>query len=242
MEHKNNPKVIPSLSGIRACISNAERLLNDSKKASIPTSAALLELSLEEISKGWWLMLKLVFLREKAESPSAKLRNDSSLRSVINASGVSTADMSDEIKLHLTPLREMLMTTDNWNSLRDHNFKLRFMKELKGMLEFLLPIYLKEVNPNIVKKIGKEISPYETQNLTKVQIDARFSGVMDILDGLDNATFTKLDDLKNDGFYVEYKDGEFIQPADRVFPVPKLYAFVDLLIRGLRNFSKYYNS
>lgn len=45
---------------VQLCISNAERLLNDAAAdVSIPTSAALIELGLEETLKGWILLLNL---------------------------------------------------------------------------------------------------------------------------------------------------------------------------------------
>ena len=62
----NNPiKIRPSLESIEICLLNSQRLASDAEKVSLPTRAALLELSLEEITKGW--MLYFTFLKQKGK-------------------------------------------------------------------------------------------------------------------------------------------------------------------------------
>lgn len=243
MNLENNQKIIPSLAGVRACISNSERLLQDATKVTSPTSAALTELSLEEISKGWWLMIKLIFSPEKKETSTTKLIKNKSLDSIVKTSGITLKEESKAMKQHLSKLREMVDSTDSWKSLKDHDFKLKFMKELKLLIEYVIPNYVKALSPNEMKRIAKiTVSKYETNNISQKQIKERSNKILEVIKGLDNTFFDSLDDIKNEGFYVEYNEGEFIRPSDRFSYTPNLQQFVSFMVISLKGISSYYGS
>ena len=164
-------KIVPYLAGIRVCISNAERLFEDSTKVSKPTSAALTELALEEISKAWWLMFKMALSSDKENKFIDKFIDDISQSPAVGKSGISLNDSTAETKRILQSISELVETTDDWKPLRDHNFKLKFMMKLKLLIEDLLPKYLRNLGPNEVQRLSKiSGSKFETNNFSRKQI------------------------------------------------------------------------
>ena len=164
-------KIVPYLAGIRVCISNAERLFEDATKVSKPTSAALTELALEEISKAWWLMFKMAGSSDKKNKFIDKFMDDISQSPTLGKSGISLYDSTAETKRILQSISELVETTGDWKSLRDHNFKLKFMMELKLLIEDILPKYVRNFGPNEVQRLSKiSGSKFETNNFSRKQI------------------------------------------------------------------------
>lgn len=241
MDSGENEEIVPSMAGVRVCVSNAERLFNDSSKVSPPSSAALMELALEEISKGWWLMLKMVINPDNRQRSKEKILDVPLVAALIGGSQVLSGDFKDHSMDSTQTLGELVANTKSWNSLIRHEFKLKFLKALKNLMESFITPLGNVITPDQLADISRTVvSKNEKPKISKDDIASRVSKLTDILIGLDDAFFTSFDDLKKMGFYVEYSGGEFIQPSDRVFVTTNTEKFLKIMILGLKMLAGYY--
>lgn len=228
----------PSLSGVKACVSNAERLYQDSLKVTNASSAALAELSLEEISKGWWLMFKLIFDPKNLERARGSFVEPEPINAYLKSLDSETLN---DFRTRFIPLKELIQSSDNWNSLTNHKFKLRFMKELKNFVLYMIPSISGYVKPKDLEKLSRKTNNrYNKMKISQSQILERAKYMSDVLEGLEDEFFVSLDDLKILGFYVEYDDGEFTKPDENEFSLTSLRNFINLMIIILRGLSQYY--
>ena len=139
--------ITPTLEGVQLCLENSARLYSDSTKVSEPTSAALLELGLEEHTKAW----RLYFGFMAWKFADVKLL-EQYMRNILN---ISSADIGTRISKHFEikgaqatkPFLEFLKqhgkklfeTPFTADEFRDHNAKLGYLGLVIDYLKVTIP-------------------------------------------------------------------------------------------------------
>ena len=218
-----------SLDGIQLCIQNAERLLVDSHKVSIPTKMALLELGLEEISKAWGLLLTF----EK----QTFARNPDLIKIFFECLHIDRKKYNDAIQknepnfekfLSETTL-ESFMTPFDVDSFTNHDKKIKFLSQLI--------LYIKEIAFPLLKEsqdreestkdiLGKYIGKIDLKTADKV--------ISEILN-INEDKLGELVSLKEKGIYVDIEGGTFISPSSRNYYPDILQNLLILLISTSKN-------
>ena len=174
-----------SLNDVEKCINNAFRLYRDAQNASTPTKAALIEIGIEELSKGIILL---------ASIPKPDF-DDSTLNYLTWISSDSTFSPS------LVPLAKYNFSNFNKSN---HKTKLKALDAIFQSISFMytylekvLPILQDLLNPNF-EQLG---------NIEKSDLD-------NIASHLGNFDLKDLDKIKQKGFYVDFKDNKSISPEE----------------------------
>ena len=195
------------------CIDNADRLYDDALKTSPPTKAGLIELSIEELAKGLMVLYKTPEFEEsglKAEFVDAgKILED--------------LDGTDFIK-----------TLDDFKigdfTKRFHQEKLKSIEAIVKLSQQFFVTNRTMLEP-LINTFGNNFSQYFSKS---------FADPMKIteeeLSNLADSNISDLDDIKNDGFYVNFKDGKVIEPRNVPFEFKKLsriFSFMRMVIKNI---------
>jgi len=188
-----------NLQDIQLCINNAERLYKDSKSVSNPTRLALIELSLEEISKGWIFYFKYID------------KNPNSLDLFIKKSGKGDIDEID--KKHPDSVKEYdklrkILESFKYEDLKNHDLKIDFLIQLKKDLQswsFISSfIDYQKIQEYIIRGIIKE----------NFDSDKEINSFEDFLNQINEDNLKKLINMKNDALYVDLTPSGHVKSPD----------------------------
>ena len=174
-----------SLNDVEKCINNAFRLYRDAQNASTPTKAALIEIGIEELSKGIILL---------ASIPKPDF-DDSTLNYLTWISSDSTFSPS------LVPLTKYNFSNFNKSN---HKTKLQALDAIFQSISFMYP-YLEKVLPILQDLLSPNFG--QLGNIEKSDLD-------NIASHLGNFDLKDLDKIKQKGFYVDFKDNKFTSPEE----------------------------
>jgi len=198
------------------CLDNAVRLYHDSLRTSIPTRAALLELSIEELAKG----LLIVFKTPEYKKQSAEIfESNEKLLSTLN-DDLNEYKISD-FKTHyhkekLKTIQFILTKTEEFYS--NNKSILLSLFDFDDIINNYKQ-YLPGLNDEPYKKMEKDLS-----SLTAIDI-------------------AKMDKIKENGFYVDFKNGRAVEPKDVAFDLNQVrsvfiiaYVTLNILVYMLNGF------
>ena len=206
---------------------NAERLLNDSRKnVSEPTKAALLELSLEELSKSYRLLLQCWFTKATEMGDD---KADSAFEKTVGPELWKAAKENDKMFEGL-PNLDSVVKPMNIKEFRNHIVKLENVASIVTMFKVVVPIMFEHAN--LGKIAGEKVSYID---FTKAVNWKRAGRSMEkTLSAIREENLADLTALKENGFYVDYENGNFISPSARVFATDHLRDLVSLLATELK--------
>lgn len=199
--------VIPTgelrLEGIQLCMVNAKRLIEDSENVSEITATSLLELALEEITKGFMLLNRGALTREEYREFTVNLKE------VLNDSDFDEEDERSIEKFYRETGYGFFKELTVENDFENHEEKLKYLAYLITYLKYLVVPVLKhaDLKTGIGKIYGKFIRIEPGDILEGVE------DMVDQLEMLDQSQIRELSRLKNDGFYVKYANGHFFYPS-----------------------------
>ena len=204
-----------TLENVNKCIDNAFRLYDDASKTSTPTKAALIELGIEELAKG--LLITFKTSEFEKQSLSWSLYDDS----------IFTGQKGNNFKESLEQYKIVDFTTHRHDKKLDLiQFVFKKAEELysnnKTDLGLIFDIILKYYEQYFQKS---NEGPFN-------MLDKGFS----FLKGIN---ITKLFEKKNDGFYVNFKNGKAIAPKDEPFQINELisvFVITYLLLNIILNY------
>jgi AbiV len=205
-----------SLTAVEICVANAERLLNDASKVSPPTTAALAELSIEEIGKAWMLYFRMLFQgRSSRFAPRLSARESE----VVEAYLETHAD-------YLRKLDKEILEGFRW-----HRVKLRFLSFLLGYLEVALPLLAKK--GRLVPFAEAIHGP--AFNVKEAATNLNLEGTRNLLKAFRLESLTELGEVKERGLYVNLsRAGDLVAPEIELLPAPLLMALAAFLIVTLK--------
>ena len=206
-----------TLENVNKCIDNAFRLYDDASKVSTPTKAALLELGIEELTKGLLIIFKTPEFKKLAMLQS--LGND---KNFIQQNGNNFIWSSQQFKISDFKVR------DHKKRLEMIQFILDGIKELynnnKGYLQPLLD--------RVTQNYGK-FSPVPVGDPKKA-LDTEISllSYMDI---------KKLYKIKEQGFYVDFDNGKVVEPKNVEFQLDGIQRVFNIVYGALNNLINSFN-
>ncbi len=197
----------------KKCIDNADRLYDDALKTSPPTKAALIELSIEELAKGLMVLYKTPEFEEiglKADFVDAgKILED--------LDGTNFIKTIDDFKI-------------GDFTKRFHPEKLKFIEAIVKLSQQFFVTYRTQME-QLINTFGNNFGQYFSKS---------FAEPMKIteeeLSNLADSKISDLDDIKNDGFYVNFQDGKVIEPKNVPLSFKKLsriFSFMRMLIQNI---------
>ncbi len=215
----SNNKIAPdsieyaTVENAQKCIDNADRLYDDALKTSSPTKAALIELSIEELAKGLMVLYK---------TPEFK---DSGLKADFVDAGKILEDLDGT---------DFIKTLDSFKigdfTKPFHPEKLKFIQAIVKLSQQFFVTYRTQMEL-LINAFGKNFSQYFSKS---------FADTMKIIEeelsNLDDSNISDLDDIKKDGFYVDFKDGKVIEPKNVPFQFKKLsriFGFMHMIIQNI---------
>jgi hypothetical protein len=224
----------PTVADMELCLNNAERLIKDSKNTSVPTEAALLELAIEECSKGWMLYPKLVrdYVMEHKRLP--KKYSDA----INNAKNSNPEAVFQAPFESIKALAEFTSEEAIDNAFRLHRVKLEFIQRLvevvKSSSESLVKVGTKDL---LAKSLYSNMDSQTLENARKL--------VLNRLQSMTKEKIAKLDDIKKRAFYVDKTGSTLIDPTTVEFPIEDLrfLAFVmrQSLLTLIRQAKEYFD-
>ena len=227
MSPQNVRRIVPSsFEGVQLCLVNSERLFIDAERVSPPTQMALLELSLEELSKAYvlflqWLQKRIDELKPQGSRKALEriLRGKSGY---LQKSANGREEDSPYIKDLLRPL-----TVEEF---RRHSVKLERMRALVTLLKQKLPATRQKamLQPLLEHQYG-----YIDWDKQRNAYLAAHKAYQMFLDGIKEEGFTDLSDLKERGFYVDFANS-YISPMALPQLTGYLASLVGLLIAQLK--------
>jgi hypothetical protein len=201
---------------VELCVENAERLLIDSTKTSPPTSAALAELSIEEVAKAW-----LLFFRFMAQG--RPVRNLPRIPASIRRA------MEDAAESSLKDFRNIDHTI--FEAFRDHRVKLRFLGFLLKQLEVSLPVLAQSAD---MARVGRDIQG-PAINVREIDPAKEIASIQKLISSFRLEGLSDLDSVKKRGFYVNITDrGDLISPSIYAPPTRLLLELAAFLIVALK--------
>ena len=191
-----------TLEDAEKCVDNAIRLHNDALKTSMPTRASLMVLSIEELAKSFLVLFTTQEFRNIYHKDEFKIVD----KILEELDGTDLMTVMDEFEISD-------FTT------RVHGKKLDLVQSLIRNAQLLYSTEKKEFDP----KLKKLASIYSTHLSTSINdpikiTEETFHNLMDI-------DSHKLNKIKQNGFYVDFKEGKAIEP--KIEP-PDLYFLYDL--------------
>lgn len=173
----------------RKCLRNADRLLIDALKTSLPTNVALLEISTEELSKGLVLILNI---HDKQKKIDFKM--------------LLKSPLSDDFSQQFSELPETMKSIKNPN-LYNHREKINV---IKGLFDFALKNY--EILYNIVniEQVIKIIS-----NRKNLENDNMLMKQEDFTQTIKSLRIGEWEKVKQQAMYVDFEGGIAIAPEER---------------------------
>lgn len=199
------------LEAVQLCADNAARLIEDSQGASEPTRAALLEVAMEEVSKGWILMTHLTDVGAPVID-SERLSNE--------MYGRPDAFVPDsEFGRSITQFVEGVVTVapsvgDAFGGPKVHRKRLEFLGHIFGWIRNLIETAGESGESDRLFHFfyGKAMRPGLSHSEAK-------SELLETLRTLDETQLSNLGRLKEEGLYVNRTPGGgFVSPTSLPYP------------------------
>ena len=194
MENKSLDNI--SLSDIQLFLINAERLYNDSKTVSFPTKVALIEISLEEVAKGWFFMLKFLKRHPMELSIAENFIESSAINKIptneLNEFSKKFSDLVDRVE------------SFTYNDLIYHKKKIEILSLIKQWIQNILDLQIKYPFLTSYEKI----SEFVTRGIIRERFDTNeiknvLQKAKEFLSQINEDKLEKITKLKEDGFYVD---------------------------------------
>lgn len=223
-------RIAASWEGIQLCITNGDRLVRDSERVSEPTQAALLELAIEELAKGWMMFFSLA-PKGSGTGPAPGLASMiGDFTNKLEKSPPSPAEIAAVVEF-FKQYGDELSNPPLEDAFERHAVKLSFLEAVVRFLIVIAP-FAAAVGPT-QEMVDRSISPaYKSPKSISPEKFAEFSGE------LGKFRLEKLGDfrlLKEHGFYVDaLDDAGFVTPGARVFANRPLEALAEKLSVGLK--------
>ena len=200
-----------SLESLQLCLLNAERLFQDSLEVSSATRAGLLELALEEASKGW--MVLFAFYQREASRFTEQLGKPDAvpieptiaymLQQNALLSRYLNAHQQSEVRSYLEKHKEILLNPPLSDAFERHEVKLDFLSFLVGYMKLVIPML--SGSPaglhNIASRVGPAFHPAVLAELPENEMSAAS------LKAINEENLRVLKVVKEQGFYVNFDAG-----------------------------------
>lgn len=222
-------KINITLEGLQLCFQNSERLYLDSKEVSVPTKMALLELSLEEISK----TLALTYAYEDRLFENEKFYN-----AYIQGAHIDKKKLRSKIEKLIEDPNSTLNTVDLIMSdsfiltmFQKHEPKIQFISKLIEFARDVILPFNKEImdRSKTVKELIGRFYPDLSEEV-KASSEAFMKASLDI----DEHQLPDIIGRREDSLYISLEGGSFVSPISRAYDTDKL----DLLVFALLAMSK----
>jgi len=187
-----------SLSDIQLFLINAERLYNDSKTVSIPTKVALIEISLEEVAKGWFFMLKFLKRHTMKLSIAENFIESDAINKIptdeLNEFSKKFSDLVDRVE------------SFTYNDLKYHEKKIKILHLTKQWIQNILDLEIKY--PFLILTSYEKISEFATRGIIRERVNTNeiinvLQITKEILSQINEDKLEKITKLKEYGFYVD---------------------------------------
>jgi hypothetical protein len=215
-----------TLEGIQMCAMNAERLFNDAQKGvSEPTAVALLELSLEELSKAFALLFRHIDERFEDANPRRSIK--------LVSQSLGTKTLPQFSKEDLKKIREATaannlgapMTAEEFG---DHVVKLERIQAVIKYVKIVIPIMTKYANKqSVLSSRGAGL-----MNLKAIEKEVG-EQKGDYLEVINEEKIPELTLHKEKALYVDY-ERVFRSPSTQVYPTTALGYLVATLLAALK--------
>lgn len=228
---KSLKPIIPTYEGVQLCIINSERLFSDSLEVSRPSRAALLELSLEEISKAW----KMFFFLQ-AEEYEEEGEDKEPTYSFVKP--YEEIEQSEEFQAFIDFMDENhqeLYSLEIYNGdFSAHDRKLDYIGLIVSYLKVMLPLTKKILDLNeLWRSMSSGILSLPKSSEINVVEDLGYAE--EFIATIDEKYITGFTRLKETGFYVDYINDIFVYPSVDGILVNSLEFLVAILINGLKS-------
>lgn len=219
------------LEAIQLMIQNAERLLDDSQNVSIPTKFALLEIGIEEVSKGWGMVMTFE-KRSQGKNPDFF----ETLFDVAHFEKEKYNTVIKEIMPKITGFfsrnnPDTFMMPFDSKSWYDHKAKINYISKLiKYIREIAIPIA--RARPDRARAIGDILGGYVSKKHPSdfKEIDTEIDKILDV----DEEQLTDVIKLKENGLYVDITNNVYVSPSSIPFETETLENLLGLLIEMVK--------
>lgn len=178
-------KPYASIENASKCFDNADRLLDDAFKTSLPTRVALMELGIEELSKGLIVLFNVDEPRENA-----------SLEKLMG-----NVELPDNL---WSQWIEDYKTKNPIENLNPYNHKDK-LKVIQVLFDFALHFGKFILNPNTIKSIEQLLDRRIFGNFILPDFN-------EISDAIKNINIDEWDKMKEKALYVNFENGNTISP------------------------------
>ena len=226
---RKNQTIKPSFEAIQLCTQNGERLFADAQTSvSMPTKGALLELSLEEISKAYVLLYQ--YVSQKLGSKGATSRYN---RAAYGRETEPTLRRAELRKLYAkrVELQDLLrpMTVKEF---RSHEVKLERLIAVIATIKAVAPAFRRHVRSEAI--LEQRIAPFVNWQIFSADLRANAKAADKFLSSIKEAGLRGLPRMKETGFYVDFVNGKYLFPTSHPDALLFLEALLNMLIRQIR--------
>ena len=201
-----------TLEDAEKCVDNAIRLHNDALKTSMPTRASLMVLSIEELAKSFLVLFTTQEFRNIYHKDEFKIVD----KILEELDGTDLMTVMDEFEISD-------FTT------RVHGKKLDLIESLIRIPQQFYSIEKKELDPKLKKLASTYSERLSISVKDPIEItEQTFSNLMDI-------DSHKLNEIKQNGFYVDFKEGKAIEPAIEPSDLYFLYDLFNFILSVIGN-------
>jgi hypothetical protein len=200
-------------------------LLEDSKKVSRPSRAALQIIAVEEAAKGWMLLLAMMRAKYEAQPNTVIARTGTSMYSDFrkNFSDEEQGPLNDAFEADF----EKLIHPPIEDAFERHKVKLTYVGTLVRLLAAVVPYMSKIRTPDEVIERGFKGRVHAPTSMPP-EIAARLEA---LTARLGNLNWADLQNVKEEGLYVCLEpDGTLAAPMSRPFGVDDLETLVTYLV------------
>jgi hypothetical protein len=210
------------LEGVQLCLMNAKRLLEDSDNVSLDTAVGLLELSLEEVAKGFMLYWR------GGVSEEDYTKQIIAIKEYLKETNLSDMEKSNVLKFYEEEGYRLFeaLTVEQYES---HSEKLKYLGHLINLFTLVLLPALKMAN--IQKALNKFVSKFI--RISHLDVFEANEDAVQLLERLNTLHITELKDLRENGFYVSYHDGHYFYPSSSQLHLEQLETLAEILISYL---------
>jgi len=208
---------------------NGERLFADSQTSvSMPTKVALLELSLEEVSKAYVILYQ--YVSQKLKSKGATSRYNRATY------GRETEPILRQAELRKLYAKRMelqdLLRPMTVKEFRSHEVKLERLIGVIAAIKAVAPAFRRHVRSEAI--LEQRVAPYVHWERFSASLKANAKAMDEFLLSIKEEGLRGLPRMKEAGFYVDYVDGKYLFPTSHPDAIVFLEALLNILIRQIR--------
>ena len=209
----NSEAVKPTFEDIQLCVENYRRLYDDSLKVSDPTSAALIELSLEELAKAWNLYFAYIGRKMSTDVSFVERFTKTFFKGGVTGFQTKMESQEAEVTERMKEFfdrngKRLFESPFTVTDFRDHHEKLKYLGLVIEYLRLMTPILGPLADSRKLSELllGRYTAPERISKTTFRTGLKPFAGV--------NTDFvSELEVVKEKGFYVDYRNGMYISPT-----------------------------